>query len=350
VSVTGKRFAASRVSRRAIVRGFAAGAAITASPNLLFSGPARSAESKLGIVSFPGPSISSHSKVIIKKGGLDTKQGWELDWQIRPTTEAYYNDFVSGAYDAIDFGGLNVFANLFNKGVPLQVVQATVRWPLPVVVRAEAKIKVIEDLKGSKLGVDRSSFAYAYMSTIARSHGFDLEKDVQVTNVGFFQAVPRLKRGDFEAAVLLFEHAIQLLQDAPNEFRLLCDANAEFAKSIGAKNAYQYQAIKAGWIKDNPGGVARVLATYRDLSAFFTNEPKKAVELLALPADKGGANLSEAVGGVAYVTGTKEGYKTIWTSEPVSGLGAQIQRELEAYRTVGLIEKLPGSGFLYLSG
>jgi ABC-type nitrate/sulfonate/bicarbonate transport system substrate-binding protein len=327
----------------------AGGVAVAAGTNLRLSRHASAAEPKLGIVSFPGPSISSHSKVIIKKNGLDTRHGWELDWQIRPTSDAYYNDFVSGAYDGIDFGGLNVFANLFNKGVPLQVVQATVRWPLPVVVRAETKIKAIEDLKGSKLGVDRSSFAYAYMSTIARSHGFDLEKDVQITNVGFFQAVPRLKRGDFDAAVLLFEHTIQLQHDAPNEFRLLCDANSEFAKAIGAKEAYQFQAIKTGWIKDNPGGVARVVATYRDLSSFFSNEAKKAVEQLALAADKGGANLSEVVGNVEYVTGTPEGYKTKWTSEPVVGLGGEIQRELEAYHTAGLIEKLPGSGFLYQS-
>src|SRR3954468_14049372 len=102
---------------------------------------ALAADPELGIVSFPGPSISSHSKVIIKQNGLDKKQGWNLRWEIRPTSDAFYNDFVTGVYEAIDFGGLNVFANLHNKGVPLKVVQATCYWPVPVVVRTASGIR-----------------------------------------------------------------------------------------------------------------------------------------------------------------------------------------------------------------
>ncbi len=167
-----KRHLSASTSRRNILRGLGAGAAAAA----LLPRRAHAAGPKLGIVSFPGPSISSHSKVIIKKAGLDQKHGWELDWAVRPTSDAYYNDFVNGSYASIDFGGLNVFANLFNKGVPLKLVQATVRWPCPIVVRSNSGLKAIADLKGKKVGVDRSSFVYAYVATIAQRAGFDIEK------------------------------------------------------------------------------------------------------------------------------------------------------------------------------
>jgi ABC-type nitrate/sulfonate/bicarbonate transport system substrate-binding protein len=330
-------------SRRNVLLGLAGGAAAAA----LLPYGARAAQPKLGIVSFPGPSISSHSKVIIKKNGFDTKHGWELDWAIRPTSDAYYNDFVNGSYASIDFGGLNVFANLFNKGVPLKLVQATVRWPCPIVVRTKGGLNTVADLKGKQVGIDRSSFVYAYTATIARRAGFDLEKETQFTNLGFFQAVPRFKRGEFDAVNLLFEHAIQLMSEAPGEYRILVDAGAEFAKAIGAQHAYQFQAVRTDWIEQNKGGVERILATYRDAAEFFEKKPAEAAKLLALPREQGGAALAETIGMTEYATGTAEGLKTVWVSQPATSIREQIARELEAYQRVGLIEKSPGDGFIH---
>jgi ABC-type nitrate/sulfonate/bicarbonate transport system substrate-binding protein len=331
-------------SRRTFLR--ATGGLAAAGVSSMFPfGLTRASDLNLGVVSFPGPSISSHSKVIIKKNGLDKKHGWNLRWEIRPTSDAYYNDFVTGVYESIDFGGLNVFANLFNKGVPLKIVQATVRWPVPLVVRADSGIKSVADLKGKRVAVGRASFAYAYMSSALRSAGMDLEKDTAFNSVDFFQALPRLQRGDFDAAVLLFEHAIQLLRDAPKDFRIVFDANAEFAKSIGIRRAYQYQAIRADWLERNKGGIARILAAYRDNAEFFRTQPAEAVKLLALSLASGGANLAESTGSVAYVSGTSEGLKTEHVSIPVAQLKADIATELEAYRKAGLIEALPSDAF-----
>ena len=131
-------------TRRRLLQG-AGAAAATGLTSQLIPGVAHAADPVLGVVSFPGPSISSHSKVIIKKNGLDKKHGWDLRWELRPTSDAFYNDFVSGAYESIDFGGLNVFANLFNKGVPLKLVQATIHWPVPVVVRTDSGIKSLAE-------------------------------------------------------------------------------------------------------------------------------------------------------------------------------------------------------------
>lgn len=329
-------------TRRRLLRGAGAAAASGVSA-LLLPRFALAANPTLGVVSFPGPSISSHSKVIIKKNGLDKKHGWDLRWETRPTSEAFYNDFVSGAYESIDFGGLNVFANLHNKGVPLKLVQATIHWPVPVVVRADSGIKSLAELKGKRIAVGRASFAFAYVSASLKAAGIDLEKDTTFTSVDFFQALPRLQRGDFDAAVLLFEHAIKLLQDAPKDFRILFDASTEFAKAIGVPRCYQYQAVRTDWLDKNKGGVDKVVATYRDAAEFFTKRGAEAVKLLAQPVASGGANLAEAVGTVEYVTGTAEGLKTIHTSKPVGEMKREIALELDAYYRAGLIEKLPAA-------
>jgi ABC-type nitrate/sulfonate/bicarbonate transport system substrate-binding protein len=327
-------------SRREMLRR-SGGLALAGAASALVPGLARSQAPTLGIVSFPGPSISSHSKVIITKNGFDKKNGWDLRWEVRPTTEAYLNDFVNGAYESIDFAGLNQFANLFNKGVPLKIVQATVHWPVPVVVRTDSGIKSIAELKGKRIAVGRASFTYAYVNMALRSAGIDLEKDTTYSSVDFFQALPRLQRGDFDAAVLLFEHAIKLMQDAPKDFRILFDASKEFAKSLGVERCYQYQAVRTDWLQKNGGSVAKVIATYNDVAQFFASKPAEAVKLLAQPTANGGANLAEGIGTVEYVTGTLEGLKTIHVSKTAAQLKREITLEMEAYLRLGLIEKIP---------
>jgi ABC-type taurine transport system substrate-binding protein len=329
----------SRMRRDLLIRG----AALTASAALPLQSWA--ANPALGVVSFPGPSISSHSKVIITKNALDKKHSWDLRWELRPTSDAYYNDFVTGVYESIDFGGLNVFANLHNRGVPLKIVQATVRWPVPVVAHTSANIESLAELKGKKIAVGKASFAYAHLTGALRNYAVDLDKDTELSNVDFFQALPRLRRGDFDAAVLLFEHAIQLVAEQPNDYVILGDASAEFAKSIGVKAIYQYQAIRTDWLEKNAGAVTNVIATYQDSAEFFKKRPQDAVKLLTLPSDQGGANLNEQIGTVAYITGTSKGLKTEHVARPVSDIKSEAMVELEAYRRLGLIEKIPAPSF-----
>lgn len=327
--------------RRRMLRGSAAAGALGFGGGLL-PATALAQQASLGVVSFPGPSISAHSKVIIKRNGLDKKHGWNLRWEIRPTTDAFYNDFVTGVYESIDFGGLNVFANLFNRGVPLKIVQATVHYPMPLIVRSDSGIKSVGDLKGKRVAAGRASFAFAYLGASLKAAGLDLEKDTQFSSVDFFQALPRLQRGDFDAAILLFEHAIKLLQDAPKDFAMLIDTTSTFAKAIGIQRCYQYQAVRTDWLARNASTVHNVIATYRDCSDFFTNRSQEAVKQLAAPLAEGGANLAEPIGTAEYITGALGGAKTLHVARPVADMKKDLMTELEAYRAAGLIEKVPG--------
>jgi ABC-type nitrate/sulfonate/bicarbonate transport system substrate-binding protein len=331
------------VSRRVVVGSIGAAAALVATGRraALSAGP-----TDLGIVAFPGPSISSHSKVVIKALKLDEKRDWNLRWEIRPTSDSYYNDFVTGAYQSIDFGGLNVFANLYNKGVPLKLVQATVHWPTPLMVRVEDGFKKLGDLAGKKIGVDRSSFAYAYLSSAVRATGMKVDTDVTLENVGFFQAPPRFMRGDFDAVVMLFEHAIDMMNKAPGKYRILIDISDEFAKSMGIGRTYQFQAVRNEWLAQNKGGIEKVMATYGDLGQAFKERPAELVALLAKPKEEMGASLESSVGEVEYIKGA-DGLKTEWLSRPVAALTDELDHELEEYRALRLIDRIPDKEFFF---
>ncbi|MGE3924422.1 MAG: ABC transporter substrate-binding protein [Lautropia sp.] len=301
---------------------------------------------KLRIVSFPGPSISSHSKVIIKNAGLDRKHGWELDWVIRTSSESYYNDFISGAFDSFDYSGLPVLANFYNKGVPFKIVQATMRGPFPMMAASNVSAKRLRDLKGKRLGVDRGSYIMAYMAAMARADGLDIEKDFSVVNVSLLQARARLIRGDFDAAPMVFEHGLQFVSEVPG-YRMLFDAAAEFAQAIGVKEVYQYHAIRNDWTDKHHALIPNLHATYKELGDFIVANPERAIAYLAMSNAAGGANFPPELGRIDYVTGTKEGYKTVWLSRPVAQLKTEIERELKAYVDLGLIAKMPDAGILY---
>lgn len=348
-SVTTPNRRKNLISRRDMLRNgsFALTAATFAAATPRLSFGAEQALPKLSVMSFPGPAISSHPKVIIKKEGLDKKHGWDMDVVVRNSSEAYYNDFISGGFDAWDLGGVFALGRLAAKGVPLRIVRATLRYPFPMVARSESGIKSIKDLKGKKIGIDRATYIYAGLAEAARVNGFDLEKDAEIVNIGLLQAIPRLQRGDVDAVVLLFEMGLKLQMDAPNDYYIAFDCDTERARAIGVKSLYQYLAIRTDWLDAHKDLIPGVVASYTDMAGFFATQPRDAVKLLAVSRDDGGAELAEPIGTMEYVTGTSDGLKTQWTSLSAAELQGDIFRELDLYKRAGMLDELPNKNFIY---
>jgi ABC-type nitrate/sulfonate/bicarbonate transport system substrate-binding protein len=328
----------SSISRRSAIVGSAAimtGAA--GFPSLSFA----QAMPKLAGVSFSLSSISSQGATIIKKLGLDKKHGWELDVVVRNSTEAYYNDFISGGFDAWHIGGVYTMGRLASKGVPITLVAATLRYPYPMVARADSGIKSIADLKGKKIGIDRAGYMYVGLVEIAKTAGIDLEKDCQIVNMGLLQTIPRLQRGDCDASPMLFEQGLQLTQDAPNQFHIPFDCDLERARAFGAKALYQYLAIRTSWIETNKAIIPNIVASYKDMADFYRANAPEAVQILSSSKDQGGAELKPAIAGAMYLTGILGGLKTVWTAIPAAEVEEDIFKELEKYKDSNLLDKLP---------
>lgn len=329
-------------------RGFmkmTAGAGLAAAYIPKFAG-AQGAPS-LGMVSFPAGN-SAHSKIWIKHNKFDAKHNWNLDWQIRNTVESYYGDFNNGVYGGLDLAGLNVLANLYNRGVPFKIVAASLSSLVTLITAKGAKISSPADLKGKRIATDRTSFYFAYLRAYLRAHGIDVEKDMEFTNVNLLQLIPRFQRGDFDAAVIQPETAIQqLVNAAPDKFEVFEEIGTAFARTIGAQRTYQFMAVRTDWLGRNPGVIERVIASYQDMSAYVKANAAEATALLEPAPDKGGAGLPRDIGMAVYGTGIKNGLTHTWTGVPVGGLKQQIMAELAVYKDFGFIEKVPDDGFFY---
>jgi ABC-type nitrate/sulfonate/bicarbonate transport system substrate-binding protein len=343
------------LSRRQFIRrGVGTGVAVTGAGWLAACGGDEEEAGKggsdpsLGIVSFPGPSISSHSKALIIGAGLATKNGWKLDWPIRSTAEAYYNDFVRGVYDGVDFAGANSFAGLYEKGAPIKIVAASVQYPYPFCARSETGIKTLADLRGKRVGLPTASYVSGYIKAIAESEGIDLDEEAEVANIDIIQAANLLRRGDYDAAPILFEDVIRVERDSPGAFTVIFDTAKEFGRLVGLPSAYQYLAIRDNWLEKDGDVVPSVLATYTALGEFIADNPRKAVDILAKPDSEKGAALEPEVGQAEYVNGF-DGMKTVWLSRPVSELKESLKKEFEIYERFGLIESIPDDGIFYES-
>ena len=287
--------------------------------------------------------VSLHPAAIFAQTGFDKKNGWAIKTFPRATPAALLNDFMTGAYEAINFGGLNSFAQMYDKGAPIKLIQAVAIYPYPFEVRSDSGINTIKDLKGRKLGVPRASYVYSYIYAIMKANGMELEKDTQVQDVAFVQAPLLLERGDFDGTLFLPEHAIIWDKKAPGKFEMLFDAGREFAKVIGQPNSYLYMAVRDDWLKQHPGLINNVMASYKEYGEYVAANPKKVAETLMKSTTDGGADLSPDVGAALY-----EGYKGIkltWVSIPVKNIKDAIKKELQVYVDLKVIDKMPDDGF-----
>jgi ABC-type nitrate/sulfonate/bicarbonate transport system substrate-binding protein len=315
---------------------------MTQGPREAFAQSPELAEFRIGCTP---ATISQHPSVIFERTGIDRKNGWRIQTNPRAAPQALYNDLLTGVYDSIPYGGLNVFANMYNRGAPIKLVQASAVYPFPLVVKTDSGINSVKDLKGRKIGALRSSYAYAYLSAIMRAQGLDIEKDAQVVDAAFLQAPLLLDRGDFDATFFLMEYLIGAEMKTPGRLKALIEPSAEFAKVIGQPEAYLYMAVRDEWLTRNRELMPKVMAGYKHLGEFASSNPKEVAAHLAKPVAEGGIELAPEVGTAMYA-GFK-GMKVKWTSRPVAEIRDALNRELQLYMDLKMIEKLPDDRFFF---
>ncbi len=307
---------------------------------------------KAGLSSFPGPSISSHVLAVIKAAGLDTKNGWELEWHVRTTAAAWANDYYTGVYEGLNFSGINYLVTQYNKGTPIRIVGGSAAYPWPLMVRTDSGIDSVKDLRGKVVGLSPASYSWAYMYAIFREAGLDMDKDVKIIKANIIQAVNLLERGEYDATMPLLSQAIILDNKAPGKFKVLLWPDTEVARILGRDRMYQVLTMRADWLEANPGGGAAVLKTLADAQAVLSSDIDQAVKLLGPKTvisggtASGGSNLPDYVVRAMYEKGFF-GRKMEWFGIPASELKNVWLEEMKLYRDAELITELPNDGLFW---
>ncbi|MBM3511202.1 MAG: ABC transporter substrate-binding protein [Alphaproteobacteria bacterium] len=306
----------------------------------------------LGSASFPGPSMSSQPIPIIKGLKLDEKNGWNLDWNVRTTAAAYLNDYYTNVYSGLHVSGVNYLAANYNKGTPVRIVGGTLVFPYAVMAKADGPVKSMADLKGKSLGSPKASYIHAYVLAVLKSLKIDPDKEIKIENIDILQSAALLDRGDFDAVVVPAEYAVRLDQQAPGKFKPIAFPDKDVAKMLGVEEMYLVFTVHADWLKANPGKVKGLLTTMAEVQKFIDTNPTEAKRLLAPRTDisggkgTGGANLDEAIFKAMYQDGYF-GRKMKWVGIPIKDLKAQLKKEFELYKEIGMIDKIPDDGIFH---
>ena len=160
-----------------------------------------SAQAGKGKVRFAYLQLGWAACEIIHKEDLLGKRGWQAEYNvIAGPPGPLVSTFAAGNVDSIDMS-FALAAKMFEDNVPLKVTGVATAVLGAIVVRKDAGIKKVEDLKGRKMAAIVGSTAFFDMRTLAlKAYGLDLQKDVQiVTATGQPDMVNALAKKDIDA-------------------------------------------------------------------------------------------------------------------------------------------------------
>jgi ABC-type nitrate/sulfonate/bicarbonate transport system substrate-binding protein len=185
------------VRRREFLKaGVVAGAALTAG---FPSGPA-AAQGK-GKVRFAYLQLGWAACEIVHKEDLLGKRGWQAEYNVIGGPPApLVTTFAAGNVDSIDMSFV-LAAKMFEDNVPLRVTGVATAVLGAIIVRKDAGIKKVEDLRGRKMAAIVGSTSFFDIRTlILKAYGMDIQKDVQiVTATGQPDMVNALAKKDVDA-------------------------------------------------------------------------------------------------------------------------------------------------------
>jgi len=135
--------------------------------------------------------------------GLLKERGWNIEWTPVGPISGVVNAFSSGQADITPMSAL-LAAQMYEQGVPLRIFGTAVGSLGSLVVRKNAGIASVLDLKGRKLGGIAGSTATQDINASVRTvYEFDLLKDTQFVQATAPADLANLiQRGDVEAAIL----------------------------------------------------------------------------------------------------------------------------------------------------
>ena len=221
---------------------------------------------------------------IIHKEDLLGKRGWQAEYTVVPGSPAgLINTFASGNVDAIDMS-FALVAKMFEDKVPVRVTGVATAVLGAIVVRKDAGITKVEDLKGRKVAavVGTTTF-FDIRALTQKGYGFDLQKDVQLVTA---QAPPdmatMIAKKDVDA-VIAWQPVSDLIIHRGDGVYLAKQIDL-WRKATGRASGYPVHvcyAASPSFLEKNPTFARDLNDAQKEAVDIWNNQKAKAIDIVA---------------------------------------------------------------------
>ncbi|HSE94387.1 MAG TPA: ABC transporter substrate-binding protein [Methylomirabilota bacterium] len=220
---------------------------------------------------------------IIHKEDLLGKRGWQAEYTVIGGPPApLVSTFAAGNVDSIDMS-FALAAKMFEDKVPLRVTGVATAVLGAIVVRKDAGIRTVDDLRGRKMAAIVGSSAFLDMRTLAlKAHGLDLQRDVQiVTATGQPDMVNALARKDVDAMLSWTPTTEQVVFNGTGDY--LVKHIELWRKATGRASGYPVHVcylVSPTFAEKHPGFAKDLNDAQRDAVDIWYNRKARALEIV----------------------------------------------------------------------
>jgi ABC-type nitrate/sulfonate/bicarbonate transport system substrate-binding protein len=322
------------LSRRSVVRGLGAGAALAS--GVLGSGGAFAQTTKSGAGGLAPPSNGSFLVPIIRKLELDKKNGLDFDINLYSDPSILYSDLASGRSSHI-FGAIYNCANFYVRGVPVELL-FTISTANHAFVSKNPAIKTAADLKDKSVAATTSSGFYGMAVLFLKQNGLDPRKNLNILNSPPSSVQTQLLAEKVDAG-LLFDPALSNMLS--QGYHLVGDMNAGIRQELKMQDDANVWYLgcygRKDWIDSDPKRVAATLKMWQEAAAFYNGN--------AAEADKIISDFTKVP--VEALALSRKLQITKFLVEPAISEKKNLDALFSGFKEVGFLTDVPDAGVYY---
>ncbi len=187
----------------------------------------------------------------------------------------------------IDFMAIpiNVGANLYNKGVNLQLLNVSI-WGNYGIVSSNPNIKSIKDLKGKSLAIpSRGDMPDIVIQKLLKANGLDYKKDLKLAYMPTpIDGLSMVVKGRIESAFLpepALSMAILKSKKSDKKLKIAINIQDEYKKVFQTDKTFpQVGFAVMGKNRNDKKLIERFVTEYKKSMIWYQNYPKKASEIV----------------------------------------------------------------------
>jgi NitT/TauT family transport system substrate-binding protein len=301
---------------------------------LLGSWQAR-AEMDLPIATFPFPSVSNIIHDIVIAKGFDRANGLRVKPVIYGTGGVLWAGLAKGEIPMHNMSPFQL-QKMRADGVPIVMIGTLLRMNALQVLTRNPDVKSFADLKGRSFAGPVGFAEFSYLQIYARRQGFDLLKDVQVTDANSALSQAQLAANRVDAIMSWEPAATQILQKYSDVRTIL--KGDEAWKQVTGNAGWELDLVaRTDFLEANPHALDAILKMYRGAGEFVRTNTKDADEVVA-----SGAYVSKGVP-QGTILSAVEANRLVYDVRPSweATANSEIWRMLDVGLQNGIIPALP---------